>query len=687
MERFGRTILSLRAVRRALARMQCRHGLAAPGLLFAAMFPVNILAADNTVNRLADLSLEQLLNVEVVTASRFPQKPSEAPSMVSVITAEDIRTYGYRTLADLLRSVRGLHVSNDRNYSYLNPRGFSGADDYNSTVLLLLDGYRLNENVYGGAYIGTEFILDVDLIERVEYMAGPGSAVYGSNAFYGVVNVISRRGASIGGVEASAGVASYGTTRGRLSYGERQKSGLDVLVSASGYGSEGQNLRFPEFSSINNGVAENLDDDHARQFFLRLNSAALTFEAGYSNRTKAIPTASFYQAFNAPGSRTTDGQQFINLRYDGKLAPTLDLATGIHYGRYDYTGYYQYPASVSNKDITVGEWWGTDLRLQSRAFEHHKLIAGLEYRNDFRREQQNFDLNPYFLYLQDEHGKRSYGVYAQDEWALGKGTLLNVGLRHDGASEGRGSTNPRIALIQKLGSATTAKILYGTAFRAPNAYELYYATAGGSYLTNPNLKPETIATSEASVEHYFGGNLRITGSLFSYRTRDMITLVPVGPDFQFQNLDRVSTRGAEAEVEYRWAGGGRLRASYTRQEAVDDTTDQQLKDSPRHLAKLNFGVPVFNGNWRAGIEVQYVGEQHNYLGTRIDDATVANLTLSTDRLWKNLDVSASVYNLFNRKIADPALPEHQDSTTPTPLQLQQIVQDGRNYRLKLTYRF
>lgn len=679
MTRFSRTILSGCSSGK-VSRHRCfRKGLAVAWLFPAVLIPVNAPAASNAVSRLADLSLEQLLDVEVVTASRFPQKLSEAPSMVSVITAEDIRTYGYRTLADILRSVRGLNVSNDRNYSYLNPRGLSGADDYNSAVLLLLDGYRLNENVYGGAYIGTEFILDVDLIERVEYMSGPGSAVYGSNAFYGVVNVITRRGASVGGVEASAEAGSYGTAKGRLSYGERHKSGLDVLVSASGYGSEGQTLYFPEFS----GVAENLDDDHARQFFFRLNSAALTFEAGYSNRTKSIPTASFLQVFNAPGSRTTDAQQFINLRYDEKLTPTLDLATGIHYGRYDYTGFYQYSYGT-NKDITVGEWWGADLRLQSRAFAHHKLIAGLEYRNDFRREQQNFDVNPYLLYLHDEHGRRSYGLYVQDEWALGKDTLLNAGLRHDGTTESRDSTNPRIALIQKLGSATTAKFLYGTAFRAPNAYELYYATIGGSYLTNPNLKPETIATSEASLEHYFGSHLRLLGSLFSYHTRDMILLAAVGPNFQFQNLARVSTRGAEAELEYRWSAGARLRASYTRQEAVDDTTDQWLKDSPRHLAKLNLSVPVFNRNWRAGMEAQYAGEQRNYLGTRIDDATVANLTLSADRLLKNLDVSASVYNLFDRKLADPALPEHQDSTL-TPLQ--QIVQNGRNFRLTLTYRF
>jgi iron complex outermembrane receptor protein len=137
------------------------------------------------------LPLEQLLNLDVVTASKIPQKISEAPSSVSVITAEDIRQRGYRTLTEVLQSVPGMTVSYDRNYNYANMRGLGNPGDLNTRLLILIDGRRLNDVVYDQGAIGTEFPVDLDLIDRVEFVPGPGSAIYGSSAFFGVVNVIS----------------------------------------------------------------------------------------------------------------------------------------------------------------------------------------------------------------------------------------------------------------------------------------------------------------------------------------------------------------------------------------------------------------------------------------------------------------------------------------------------------------
>jgi len=203
------------------------------------------------------LSLEDLLNVEVYSASKFPQKMSEAPSSVTVITAADIRTYGYRKLADILRSVPGLYVSYDRQYDFLGVRGFARPGDYNSRILLLVDGNRLNDAVYDTASIGTEFPLDVDLIERVEFVAGPGSSIYGSNAFFGVINVITRNGRSVGGVEAAGSAASARTTKGRATAGGVLDTGLDWIVSATHYDNRGKDLYFAAYDTpeTNGGVA------------------------------------------------------------------------------------------------------------------------------------------------------------------------------------------------------------------------------------------------------------------------------------------------------------------------------------------------------------------------------------------------------------------------------------------------
>src|SRR5260221_13350125 len=135
----------------------------------------------------------------VFGASERLQPVTEAPASVSFITADEIARYGYRTLADILRGVRGMYVSDDRNFSLVGTRGFATPGDYTSRILLLVNGHRVNDNVFGQAEIGAEFGLDPAMFERVEIIRGPASSLYGDSAFFAVVNVITRSGASLGG--------------------------------------------------------------------------------------------------------------------------------------------------------------------------------------------------------------------------------------------------------------------------------------------------------------------------------------------------------------------------------------------------------------------------------------------------------------------------------------------------------
>ena len=170
---------------------------------------------------MVDLPLEQLMQMQVTTASRYAQTALEAPAAVSVVTAEDIRLLGYRSLAEVLASMRGLYVSYDRAYHYLGTRGFATPGDYNTRVLLLVNGVRLNDNLYDQANIGTDFPIDLDLIERVEFVSGPGSAVYGANAFFGVVNVITRDGHQLPGAPGGGGSGQPGQCQGAPVGGHR----------------------------------------------------------------------------------------------------------------------------------------------------------------------------------------------------------------------------------------------------------------------------------------------------------------------------------------------------------------------------------------------------------------------------------------------------------------------------------
>ena len=143
----------------------------------AAFSPAAGFAFSDRSQDLTEMSLEDLMNIPVMGASKYAQKLSEAPADVSIVTREEIKKYGYRTLADILRSVRGFYVTYDRNYSYLGVRGFNRPGDYNMRILFLVDGHRLNDNVYDCALIGTDFPLDVDLLDRVEIIRGPSYAL------------------------------------------------------------------------------------------------------------------------------------------------------------------------------------------------------------------------------------------------------------------------------------------------------------------------------------------------------------------------------------------------------------------------------------------------------------------------------------------------------------------------------
>jgi outer membrane receptor for ferrienterochelin and colicin len=214
-----------------------------------------------------DMSLEELMSLSVDTVhgvSGFKQKVTEAPASVTIITSEEIQKYGYRTLADILRNVPGFQVSYDRNYSYLGVRGFGPPGQYNNSIALLIDGHRLNDNIFDSALIGTEFPLDIDLIDRVEIIRGPNSSLYVASAFLGVINIVTKRGQDLAAISVAGDVASYGTYQGRISYGNRLKNGLELLLSGSFYDSHGQGrfrqYRIAEYSRFDFTLAKSLSD-------------------------------------------------------------------------------------------------------------------------------------------------------------------------------------------------------------------------------------------------------------------------------------------------------------------------------------------------------------------------------------------------------------------------------------------
>ena len=638
---------------------------------------------------LESMSLEDLMNIPVYAASRHEQKSSEAPSWVSIVTSDDIRKYGYRTLEDLLKSVPGFYVNNDRNYSYVGVRGFGRPGDYNTRILLLVDGHRINDTVFDMAAIGTDFIVDVDLIDRVEIIRGPSSSLYGSNAFLGVINVVTRRGKNVGGVEASVDSGSFETYRGRLTYGKTYGKGLDLIASGTLYDSKGDDLFFPEFDdpATNNGVAAGRDGDKFGSAFASLSWRDFTFQAAYVDRNKDIPTASFDTVFNDPRNRTEDKRYYADLKYEGKAGEKTELMARLFYDWYWYAGHYIYEDATVNptppflydfQDEATNAWWGGEVKLLRTLFTSHRVTAGTEVRRNIHRRQKNFIEDPYQLIIDINKSDTVWALYLQDEWALGKGFLLNAGVRYDHYDTFGGTTNPRVAIIYSPLARTTVKLLYGQAFRAPNAYELYYE--GGGNKANPNLHPETIRTYEAVLEQGVGERIRLVADAFSFDIRNLIAQVtdPTDNTLVFDNIERVKAKGIELAAEGKWANGFSGRASYTIQRAEDADTGERLTNSPSSMAKLNVVVPVWSDKLFTGVELQYIADRKTPKGGAADSATVVNLTLLARNLVRGLEISGSVYNLFDKAYGVPGGEEHVQNVIP---------QDGRTFRIKVTASF
>lgn len=673
-----------------------RHYWCAALLIFLAVSAVMVspavLLASEEMTDLTELSLEDLMKVTIYGASRYEQKISEAPASVTVITADEIRKYGYRTMNDILRSVRGLYVSDDHNYSYVGFRGFNRAGDYNSRVLILIDGHRINDAIYDSGLIGTEFPLDIDLIEKMEIIRGPSSSLYGTSAFFGVINITTRKAEDLKGGEISGAVGSDDTYQGRLSYGGALSNGMEMMLSGSYYTSDGERKIF--FSGFddpanNNGVAEDVDGDKKKSFFARLRFHNFTLEGLFSSREKEIPTGSFGTVFNDPNNETTDERGYLFLRYAHTFNDHHEITGGIFYDFYNYRGKYVYdwaepgdpPSLVLNKDYAWDRSWGGEVYYTGQLPGRQKFTAGMEYRSSYRQDQKNYD-EGILVNLDDKQDSTLWAVFIQDEVRILNNLLLNVGIRHDHYSTFGGSTNPRIALIYSPYDQTTFKLLYGSAFRAPNVYELYYNDNRISQKSNPSLDPETIKTYELVYEQSFGRNLRSSVSGFLYSIDNLISqgVDPADGFIVFNNSDEVEARGVEMEISGKWERGIEGRISYTYVEAKDKKTDQTLTNSPRHLATLNMIIPLIREKLFSALDVQYTSRRKTLQNRYTGGFGLFNLTLFSRHVIKGVDISAGLYNIFNKKYKDPSAEEHQ------PL-VDSIPQDGRSFRLKFVYSF
>ena len=459
-------------------------------VLFLAALKVACPSFAESTTDLTSLRLEQLLNISVVGASKYEQKQSEIAAAVSVITRQDIKTFGWRTLGEALASLPGVHTTYDRQYTYFGARGFGLPGDFNTRVLVTINGNRINDPVYDTGPFGHSFPLDMGLVERIEYIPGPGSAVHGQNAMFGVVNVVTRNGDSLDGGELAVAYQGPQATReGRASWGQRFDNGLDVLVSASSLSSRGEDLFMNFGASGVSGVAAGLDGERNRQFFARIAQGPWSFEHVYGAQRKYDPTGAYLSDPLVPDQYQSDLYAVTQLRYRDRFAgDTLDVSARLFAGQQRYSNSLSYGTRFSFPGWS--DWRGFEVRLLSTAVAGHKLMLGLEGQDNTRVDQAMQDLaQPANNLLIRSPGYR-VGVYAQDEWRVTDTLATTLGLHVDRHNAAPIKLSPRAALIWRATPATTVKALYGRAHREPNAHERDYDDAL-SQVRNPTLRTRT----------------------------------------------------------------------------------------------------------------------------------------------------------------------------------------------------
>ena len=630
-----------------------------------------------------DMSIEELMEVEVRTASKYKQKISEAPSSVTIITAEEIRKYGYRTLLDILNSIPGFYTTYDRNYGYVGVRGFGRPGDYNSRILVMIDGYRLNDNISDYLGVATDFRLDVDLIEKIEIVRGPGSSLYGSNALFAVINVITKNGKDYKGAEFSSEIASFDTEKARVTYGQVYDNGLDLLASGTYFDRDGDELYYREFDdpSTNNGRVRN-DDDSFKNFLIKTSFSDFSFVAAQTDREKGIPTAPWYTVFGDRRTRTRDRITLLGLKYERDFSDDFSILSKLSYNHYNYNGDWVFDDGGGGtyiwEDNWRGQWWIGELQFTKKLSDQHKFVWGAESQYNVQQDQKARD--PWYIYLNDKRHSKNWSIYVQDEFKLLDNLIINAGLRRDYYNTFGGTFNPRLALIYLHSEATVLKFIYGKAFRAPNAYELYYSDGGTTSKSNPNLNPETIKTYEVVLERTLNKNLRGTVTGFYNMLENLIgqTTDPSDGLIMSDNLGEVTAKGLEAALDGKWNNGMRGRIGYSFVQTRDKTTGETLANSPKNMVNFNLIYPLVPKELFAGFESKYIGERKTLTGNYEDGSVVTNLTLTYENAAKRMEIQVGVYNLFDVKYGHPGFGEH----------VQDIIdQDGRTFGIRLTQRF
>ena len=649
---------------------------------------------------------------EVSAASRVTESVEDAPASVTIISSQELRAMGYPTIAEAVRGIRGLYISDDRTYATIGFRGFSRPGDYGNRVLVLLDGQPMNDNYIWSSYVGTDGRVDIDDIDRIEVVRGPGSVLYGSSAFFGVINLVTRSRNDATHSEASVGTFDYGLTRARATTVVRFSPDSGFWTSFSGLQGSGRDFFFPEYRSNPTDAAAPKDaaglptDGNSignnRQWAGtttgRLWYKALTVQWLLTSRRAYVPSAEFGTVFNAGTQRNSDTRGMLEARFEPQVTKEVQSLSRAHLNMYDYDAFNPYIPTEQgpSRDTYRGRWGGIEQRVVYSPSEKLRLTAGGEVIEHFVTRQ--LGSNDAGAYLLDDNGKAG----RNDPFTVGAGYLnadispvralkVAAGARLDYYSnlpkfELFPAFNPRVALIIKPYEGGNIKIMGAKAFRAPSVFELHYTSTTQKPPTS--LSPEQIYSGEIEFTQRLSQSVSATVAGYSNYVKDLIVLNDVGGFTQYSNSPaNVLILGTEAEVRREWRQGWMLGASYSYQHASyqGSTGLRDVPNSIEHLASFKGAVPILGRTLMAMSRVSIEGprpDRNDAPGSPPQDTTpsavIWDFVLSGEVERMGVRYAFGLYNAGDWRYT--AIPSGE-------FRQRQIVQSGRTVLANITVSF
>lgn len=633
------------------------------------------------------------LTVSIATGSQKSLRL--APAVTSVITAADIRAMGATDLDQVMETVAGMHAEKigANNFSAYVVRGI--INELNSQILVLQNGIPMtvlltgNRSRLWGSY-------PLQHISRIEIIRGPGSALYGADAYSGVINIITKTAAEIQGTEFGINTGSFSTRDVWIQHGGKlgsvdvaayfrvgKTSGSTEIITADAQ--TGLDRVFGTHVSLAPGPMNN--GHEAVDAHLDLSYEKWRWRSNFILRDN-IGTGTGTSSVLDPSGKLKSQRLTTDLSWsDNHVGQDWGLGFNMSYSQYLQrlpSPLVLYPPGVTFPtgnfpDGIIGAPNTSERQLRASAYavysgwHDHQLRVGVGH-DDLNMydtyEFKNFLITPAGLpqpagavqtytgalaFLEPHRRKIDY-VYAQDEWQFAPDWNLTAGIRHDNYSDVGSTTNPRVALVWEAAYNLTAKLLYGQAFRAPSFNELY-SINNPALRGNPSIKPESIKTLEAALIWQARNDLQAKLNIFQFRMKNLIRTVPnaiKGTGSSYANTNSQEGHGMETELNWQVSRQLRVSGNYSYQINTDQTTNQDAGYAPRHhvFARADW---QFAQDWLLSPQFNWVAGRKRTVGDLrppVADYKLIDLNLRTNAgAW---EVSGSIRNLMNVDAREPS---------------------------------